>query len=108
FVLFSLLSLALCALHSFPTRRSSDLHLLRRILILQMIDSIRTAEVRNITLRRHSCAAEKNDPAAVVYDLLKLFCLFLIHSFPPPSIFQKGSFFNMPVENLLHLLPDDL
>src|SRR5699024_11694374 len=85
FVLFSLLSLALCALHSFPTRRSSDLHLLRRILILQMIDSIRTAEVRNITLRRHSCAAEKNDPAAVVYDLLKLFCLFLIHSFPPRS-----------------------
>src|SRR5699024_7117859 len=82
-------------------------HLLRRLLLLLMIKSNRTAEVRNITLSRHSCAAKKNDPAAVVYDLLKLFCLFLIHSFPPPSIFQKSSFFNMPVENLLHLLPDD-
>ena len=40
-------------------------YLLRRILILLLIKSVRTPEIRNITLRRYTRASEKHNPAAV-------------------------------------------
>ena len=86
-------------------------YLFRRILILLVINAIRTAEIRYPALSGNACAPEKYDPAALIDHLLELFDLFLIHlSVIPPvrSVCFQVPFLYMLIHDLQHLLPHDL
>ena len=55
-------------------------HLLRRVFVVLVVNALRAPEVRYPALRGDAGPSEKDDPPAVVYDLLQFSYFLLVHT----------------------------